>query len=243
MTEKHVYISTPSGSGKPVAAYFKSLAETEALLSDRGWRASYDLHCGDIYIQSARNHMLARFADSGASHNFMIDDDISWKAEDFLAILEMPEDFVFATYRLKNEDMSEDYPIGVHCDGFGRPIVSKNGLLPCSVGPTGFMRITAQVVEDLMDAYPNQRYTQWDRLGIKAIRLHDMFPQGARGGKWWGEDAAFCNLYSGLIKQIWCAPNITLTHHDRQNGKEYVGNYHEYLLRLSREQAAAKAVA
>ena len=67
-------------------------------------------------------------------------------------------------------------------------------------------------------AYPGQRYV-CDESG----EMYDLFPQGVHGGRWVGEDFAFCRLWREIGGEMWVQCNISFTHAGRH------GNFMHYL--------------
>lgn len=84
------------------------------------------------------------------------------------------------------------------------------------------MRIKREVIEKLIEAYPGQHYKVYED-GKETAEGVDLFPQGVHGGRWVGEDYAFCRLWRDIGGTMWVKPDIDFTH------AGFDGNYHHFL--------------
>lgn len=222
----HIFFATPAYRGIWCKQFIESLEATVDHLALLGHTTTFNLLTGSCYVQSARNELAQRFLDSGADVLFFLDDDVSWCPEDVLTLLETPGDVVAGIYPKKCQET--DFPVVIHTDGDGFPLVRQDGCIAATGLPTGFMRITRVAIEQLRAAYPGQRFDDYQD-GEKVGECYDLFPQGVHNGRWYGEDFAFCNLWAALGGSLWVVPDLTLTHH-ATDGTQYVGNYHQFLL-------------
>lgn len=108
--------------------------------------------------------------------------------------------------------------------------------------PAGFLKITAKGVDRFLEHYPHLRMN-WEGDG----RNVDLFNHGVHNGVWFGEDFAFCRNWLGLGGDIWCIPDLNLTHNSRgywdkngyHEGEKFPSNYHRYLLNYKPEEKKA----
>lgn len=225
------YMGLVDEGGKPrCEPFMKSLVATIDLCEKAGHEVvpiEQSLLMGCCYIQVVRNELVKAFRDSKADVLFFLDDDMSWKPEDALKLIEMPDLIVAGAYRYKTD--MEDYPIVIHSDDAGRANVRESdGAIHGSQVPTGFLRIRKEAIELLCVKHADRAYFKREN-GAKREGYIDLFPQGLEDGQWVGEDYAFCRLWERMGGEIWVVPDMTLSHHGR--GVEYSGNYHEYLMR------------
>ncbi len=227
---KRVFFGVPSYRGLWCPQFADSLEATVNLCTDRGHTPMFSLLTGNCYVQAARNELVAKFMESGADVLFFLDDDVSWKADDALRLIEMTDEGVAGIYPKKGEP--QDYPVVIHTQPETHyPVVRPDGCISASGLPTGFLRITRSVIEQLQGAYPGQRYTVYED-GEPVGEKYDLFPQGVHAGRWYGEDFAFCNLWTGMEGEMWVVPDIDLVHHSQD--KQYPGNYHRFLMEQPR---------
>lgn len=215
----HVFIATPSYAGKFCEQYIDSLEATASEIDRLGWKSSVSVIRGDCYVQRARNSLVAEFMRTDATDLFFLDDDLGWPADAFVRLVSMPDPVVFGAYPFKR--VEEGYPVVIHTDESGIPMGRSDGCIHASGAPTGFLRIKRHVIQMLQDANPELAYDDDGKT------VYDLFPQGVKNGRWWGEDFAFCNLWTALGGYIWCVPDIDFVHVGK---KPFYGNYHKFLM-------------
>ena len=207
--------------------FLDSLNATGRLLKSKGYEANKGAVFCDPYIQKARNNLVHQFLETDNDIFFFIADDVAFKPEDALRIIEVPGDIVVGVYRTKEK--RENYPVDIVRDLKGFPVTREDGCIAARRVQTGFMRVHRRVFENIILKYPGLSY-----YGIKDNEKidvrHDFFPQGVHKHVWLGEDYAFCELWRGIEGQIWIVPDIDLTHYEGDKG--YKGNYHKYLKSL-----------
>lgn len=166
--------------------------------------------------------MLGKALEAKADIIVFIDDDLEWEPRDMVKLLKTPGDVVGGTYRFKQE---EERYMGVFMSRKdGRPMVRQDGCFRADRLPAGFLKVTSIAVELFSRAYP--------QLVLHAEKPPsvDLFNHGAHKGMWWGEDYTFCRRYREKCGDVWCIPDLNLTHHDRKGGV-YPGNFHKFMLK------------
>ena len=207
--------------------FIDSLNSAGRLLKEHGYTPNKGAEFCDPYIQKARNCLVKQFLDSDNDIFFFVADDLEFKPEYVLKLIETPGDIVAGAYRTKKEP--QQYPVRINQDINGRPITRKDGCISAKWVQTGFLRIRRKVFERIILEYPGLAY-YGIKDGKKINVSHDFFPQGVKGHTWIGEDYAFCDLWGGIGGEIWIVPDLDLTHYD--GDIPYFGNYHEYLKKL-----------
>lgn len=139
----NVMIGTPIGH-RPSASYTLALAATVHSLARFG--IAYQLHLlqGNCHVDDVRNEIIRDFLESGCTELFFIDDDVGWRPQSFLRLLEVPGDIVAGVYCHRSD--GETYPFH---PGEGLREANADGLYPMPKVPTGFMRIRRPVLEAL----------------------------------------------------------------------------------------------
>ena len=79
-----------------------------------------------------------------------------------------------------------------------------NGLGELQGVGLGFVLVKREVFERLIAAYPER----W----IEDEQLYDLFPTGAVGGRYEGEDIGFCRLWRDCGGDVWVDPSVRLQH-------------------------------
>ena len=211
-----VAFCTPSLAGL-TEPYKRSLAASVPVLNQAGIQDGLALQFKNSYISNAMANLFAAGYEWGAEVFVHIDYDLSWEPEDLLRLIRTPGDVVGGTYRFKSEP--EEYMGVIRTDEQHKPIVRDDGCIHAVWLPTGFIKITRKAYEKFGESYPHLKF------GEKHV---DLFNHGAYGGVWWGQDAAFCRNWNDIRGEVWCVPDLNLTHWDGE--KPFRGNYHEFLL-------------
>ena len=215
------FIATPTYSGVLSLGYVESLFAGLGNLSEAGHTALVRFLPGNCYIALARNQMVSQFMETDCTDLIFIDDDVSFDADGLSKLLSHDVDIVGGVYPMKTKEEG-NYPVRLLCDDVGRPKVS-GGLISCDGLPTGFMRIRRNVIEKMMEFYPEREFKD-----SRTENTHfDLFACERENGVWWGEDFRFCQLAIRAGFSLWCEPNITFKHH---GSKAWEGNYHEFLM-------------
>lgn len=174
--------------------------------------------------------MLGKALRWGAEQIVFLDDDVSFRPQDLLTIIQAVGPVVGGTYRYKIDE--EKYMGKPILGPRGHPMVrSTDGAVEMLCLPAGFLRVTRDFVERVMDTYPALMITADGNRNV------DLFNHGAYGGVWFGEDYAFSRRCNEMDVPIWCPPDMQLDHHAKD--AVFHGNYHRYLLTYKPEQKAA----
>lgn len=222
MQDPLVVICTPT-IRQPHPAYLDAMEASVADMEAHGIRHQFVAEIGSPYISCARATMLRKALDAKADVVVFIDHDLSWDPEDLRLLIKTEGDVVAGTYRFKIPE--ESYMGTVHVAGpEDRPqIRESDGAIRAKLMPAGFLKITKRGVHRFMGAYPELCF------GPKFALSVDLFNHGAWEGLWWGEDYAFSRRWTEMGENIWCVPNLNLTHHE--GGIAYPGNFLDYFMR------------
>jgi glycosyltransferase involved in cell wall biosynthesis len=215
-----VVLATPTVE-RPHPAYVNSMDESVKALDAAGMDASMVLEIGNPYISCARAEMLRKALDARADVIVLIDHDLSWRPQDLVTLIQTNGDVIAGTYRFKED--AESYMGRCYPNRENTVISRPDGCVKMSCVPAGFLKVTPDAIDRFMTAYPNLVY------GKKWHPYVDLFNHGAFGGLWFGEDYAFSRNWNDLGGEIWCIPDLDLTHHS--SDKAFPGNFHQYLLR------------
>ena len=206
---------------RPYQACLDSLKASLPLIQEAGWDEGMVTEVGNPYISAARSCMLRKALDTKADVIVFIDHDLSWEPEDLLKLIETDGDWVAGTYRFKKDE--EAYMGVIDDDKNALPVTRADGCIRATRVPAGFLKITKSTVNRFMSAYPDLCYGPKYNLSV------DLFNHGAHKGAWWGEDYSASRNWIDCGGEIWIVPDLNISHHSPE--KEYVGNFHEFLLR------------
>lgn len=213
---------------QPHPKYLEALEASVPALDAEGWEHVVNYEIGSPYISHARSKMLRRALDAKADVIVFIDHDLSWTPESLVKLIKTPGWMVAGTYRYKISDRqlaeSDDpcpYMGRLLPTHDGRPWVREDGAIKAQWMPAGFLKVTHEAVDLMMRRHPELIY------GPLWAPYFDLFNHGARNGTWFGEDYAASQRWIEAGKDLWCVPDLDLTHWD--DNEPYVGNYHFWL--------------
>lgn len=213
-TTKKVVFCVPTMT-RPFQQTLDSLRDSIPEIVAAGWDEGMVSEIGCPYISCARATMLRKALTAKATQIIFIDHDVSWTKGAVLKLLETPGDVVAGTYRFKYD--KEEY-MGKMSGPY--PTVRADGCIKMIGIPAGFLRVSRTAIMRLMRAYPELVFGPLD---------FDLFNHGAFEGAWWGEDYAFCRRWMAIGGNVWCVPDLDITHHTTE--KAYPGNFHMYMRR------------
>lgn len=206
---------------KPYQQTLDSLAASVPLLDAAGFEHVMVSEVGSPYISCARATMLRKALDAKCDVVVFIDHDLSWRPADLLKLIQTEGDVVAGVYRFKHDKV--EFMGAPFVGEKGRPLVrEEDGCIQMHSIPAGFLKVTRACVQRFMAAYPHLVF------GDPLSPSVDLFNHGAHEGQWWGEDYAFARNWRDCGGDVWCVPDLELTHHTRDAA--YPGNFHEYLL-------------
>lgn len=213
-----IVLATPCYGGQVVAPFMHGVVDTHVLCErNRIPLVMMTLHSESL-VQRARNHLVARFLASKASHLVFIDADIGFTGQSVLRLVGHDLDVVAAPYR-KKDRAKVDWALNVH-GGETAEMDPRTGVFQCRHVATGFLCIKRRVLETLYDRHPEWHYRLAPTEGEPGpwrdmlSSIFDCFrwpdtPDGAYLSEDWG----FCHRAEAEGFKIWCDPGIILQHY------------------------------
>ena len=185
-------------------SYVFAIQQSREHLHRLGFKTAYYLLAGNCHVDDARNSIVQEFLASDCTDLVFLDADVSWEPEDLARLCRYEVDLVGAVYPYRREEVTdENLPVQM-VPGKVEPRV--DGLIEVAGLPTGFMRISRNVLEIL--ARSASKY--FGRTGISEIPI--LFERTFDAGVRWGGDLAFCAKWRAEGGSVWAAPEITLGH-------------------------------
>jgi hypothetical protein len=180
----------------------------------------YTLPVSDCaWIGHARAALTAKFMISGATHLLMIDNDVSWKAEDVLRMLTHDVPFVGA---IQADRKRGTFFVGRRRGGeddewIGGKYDEVTQLLACERLSAAFNLIRRDCIERLMEAHPHlqaHKSAKWFMKNDVAAQpyFYGFWEQRIVDGDWPGEDHAFCDRMIDAGIPVFVDPWIELGH-------------------------------
>lgn len=200
-------IATPAFDGKTHVPYAISLAETCCLLQKNHIGVDFRIVSSGSLLCAERNRLIRSFLDSDCTHMLCIDSDLGWPAQAVIALLQKREHFIAGCYPARIEksflfrpSLNEDQSLVVN---------KEKGLVQMEYIPAGFMLLSREMLQKMVDDYPDRKFTPKDP---NAHWGHALFNTEVQDGEFWGEDYVFCRLARQSGFQIWVDPMIQFNH-------------------------------
>lgn len=217
-------------------AYMFSILRLVMFLKDQGISATLFPITFESLVPRARNAAVAHFRVSDCSHLVFIDSDIEFQPEDVLRLVQAGESVVCGAYPQKwlhVEKMKAVFGLepvpenplalctvqSVHLASTASTDGAPAGILEATYATTGFLSIRREVIERLMEAYPQRRYTNdidgYGGGGAEGAYFYNLFcteihPTTKR---YESEDYGFSRLWTAIGGKIYVVPDLSLKHH------------------------------
>lgn len=244
-TKPCVLIATPCYGGQLFYQYVVSLLQTIAICNSKGIRVDVTFVGNESLISRGRNYCVANFLkQSSFTHLLFIDADISWDPTAVLRLVEHDKDLVGGIYphkayywsylqnrrdeieALHSKEYNKNVPKDIHLrhNLLKYNIVIdeqcekgiKNNLVEVSRIATGFMMIKRNVIEKMIEAYPETKYNP-DTLG-DATNPDDfkyyyaLFDCEVKNQQYLSEDWMFCDRWRKCGGKIYADITLPLSH-------------------------------
>tara|TARA_R110000796_G_scaffold203024_4_gene319329 strand:- start:2164 stop:3414 length:1251 start_codon:yes stop_codon:yes gene_type:complete len=200
-TGQKVCIATTSYDN-PTANYTFSIQNSREALHNAGIQTAYYLLQGNCHVDDSRNRIMQEFLLSDCTELVFLDSDVSWQAADLVKLCQYDEELIGAVYPFKRPDKKGDMPV--------RMMPGKNaanGLLEVEGLPTGFLRMSRNVIETVANLSES-----FNGNNGHATETPLMFQRTLIDGTRWGGDLNFCNLWRETGGRVMCDPEIKLGH-------------------------------
>jgi len=226
-----VFIATPCFGGLVSQHYMQSVISLIQFASKANFDAALALLGHDSLITRSRNTLVSQFLNTpGATHLLFIDADISFEAAQVYEMLRFDQEFVAGIYPLKVIDWSnpalkraatgreafQTAPllyVGSLCDGNESERDGRFATAIYSGG--GFMLLKRQVIERMIAAYPECRYSSVHAYSnAKTAESYALFECmiDKDTGAYVSEDFGFCQKWRDIGGKIWLDTEGKLTH-------------------------------
>ncbi len=217
-----ICVATPVYDGKMPVRTMNCLFTELSLAIGVGDTLMINCLSSSAGIAQARNQLATEFMNSKFDRLVFLDSDITWNPGDLIKLAHHDVDFVGGGYRYKRNP--EQYPIAwlPDPDKKGLP-VTKKGLLGVQGLPTGFLALSRNVFQTMLDKYPDRDLTIQN-----GHKCHAFFQMPFVDGHLYGEDLYFCRDWIESGGKIFLDPDISLTHWDF-NPTPYGGNVGAFL--------------
>ena len=202
--KKHVLIAMATWDGFPWIATTKSLISMIPELLNAGIVFSFVDLTGNPMVGMARSLLLGSFMENEqATHILFVDDDVAWPVGAVSRIVSHDVDVVGGVYPRRFD------PPGYVVRPLDQIEVTKDGLAEVEGLAGGFLCITKECIEQMIEAYPECEFKA-ERYASK--KGYELFSIGRKGDEFWGEDYEFCRKWRAIGGKCWADTAIPFIH-------------------------------
>lgn len=214
LRDNNIFFATPCYGGLITDQFFLSMFKTTQTLIQHGINFRITTLRNESLISRARNILTAMFLESNCTHLMFIDADIEWEQDAIIRMLAMDKDLIAGAYPKKT--LPIDYAINLKfVDEARKQVRVENGAVEVLDASTGFFLIKRNVIEKMIESYPELFYVNDSSIDPKYNKycysffdtIHD--PDDNR---YLSEDYTFCRRWQKIGGEIWLDPNTKLNH-------------------------------
>ena len=214
-----IFVGTPVHSDESIH-YTQALIEFQKECFQKKLKVSFHLIKSSLVTQG-RNLCVAGFLESKATHLLFIDSDIYFQGKSIFTMLKANKDIISVPYPLKTlmwdkafKKMQEgkikspdDIRRSLHTYPMKVPdannIKLNKGVMEVTDSPTGCMLIKREVIEKMIEKYPDKQIVQKTVINGQYVNKPNMWNffdtlHDPKEKTYNGEDFAFCKLWRDL---------------------------------------------
>lgn len=210
------FLATPAYSGLS-GDYVQSLFSSQAKLLDQGISCDLELMTENCHVDDGRNMLVRDFLETDCEMLVFLDTDIAWNADDLVKLIKSDRDIVAGIYPLKK--VGQGYPVKLF-EGIQQ--AEDDGLLEVYSVPTGFLKITRKVIEDLVKVSSGYK-AEGDTK--QSLEIPIIFERTLEDGNRWGGDYTFCRKAKALGYKIYIDPEMEFKHFGENVWSGCIGDY------------------
>jgi hypothetical protein len=242
LRQNKLFVATPMYGGMAHGLYMKSSLDLQNIMNKYGIECKFSFLFNESLITRARNYLVDEFLRSNCTHMLFLDSDISYSAQDIIALLALDKEVIGAPYPKKainwrniieaikkNPDIEVDEVqklVGDYVFNVVKGTKSFSVTEPLEVMEigTGYMLIKREVFDKMKEAYPQIHYKP-DHVGQKNFDgsryIHAYFDTvidykdsitGGGSDRYLSEDYMFCQMWRKIGGQIFLCPWMKTQH-------------------------------
>lgn len=219
---KKVMVAIPAYTGVVHMGTMRSLMTDLIGLIKRGDQFTLVDDIGNALIADCRGIIATKFYHSDCDELIFIDSDVAWEEGALLKLVDYPVDLCAGIYPTRTEPIK----YCVHWLQERKELWAdpNTGLLEVEAVPTGFMKISRNCITKMIEAYPQQYYSDATEDNLY-WPLFEHYVDQDKGWKY-GEDYSFCYKWRKINGQVWVDPELTMGH---IGNKLFEGNLGKFL--------------
>ena len=240
-----VLIATPCYGGMTNSNFMLSMTMLYRLIGHEALDFTSVTIANESLITRARNGIVSTFIEKDFTHLFFIDADIGFKHIDVFRLLLKKKDVITGAYPMKTIDWEKTVGSSSWEEAQRRsihyvinPVKEENnevrivdGLIKVLDAGTGFMCISKEAIDQIIDAYGEEIMYLKDSVSVDdtgkvshikepAYAIFDTsIEQGSN--RYLSEDYTFCRRWQSIGGDIWLDPSVILDHYGAYAYKGY----------------------
>ena len=243
-----LFVATPVHSEVSIH-YTQALIEFQQECFKKKLKVSFHLIKSSLVTQG-RNLSVAGFLESKATHLLFIDSDIYFQGKSIFSMLKADKHIISVPYPLKTlmwdkafQKMQEgriksadDIRRALHTYPMKVPDVNNinlnKGVIEVTDSPTGCMLIKREVIEKMIEKYPDKEIVQKTVINGKYVNKPNMWNffdtlHDPKEKTYNGEDFAFCKLWRDIGGKCYAFVNDAIVHVGEH---QYQGKFYDELI-------------
>jgi hypothetical protein len=243
LRKERIFIATPCYGGQLTEAYFRSTIRLLTFCNQHQIPVAFGTIANESLVTRARNVLVAYFLQSNFTRLMFIDADIEYQVEDVIKLIAHNKDVAVGAYpkkgvnwqRIRDSVKQTDGPLDDKAiASFGsdyainfkflnreaKQIAIENGLIRLHDGATGFMMIKREVIDQMIEKYPELKYNNDlntpPELNPHFYAFFDTMID-PKDKRYLSEDYTFSRRWQDIGGEIWLDPSISLNHYGSFN--------------------------
>ncbi len=243
LRKERIFIATPCYGGQLTEAYFRSTIRLLTFCNQHQIPVAFGTIANESLVTRARNVLVAYFLQSNFTRLMFIDADIEYQVEDVIKLIAHNKDVAVGAYpkkgvnwqRIRDSVKQTDQPLDDKAiASFGsdyainfkflnreqKQIAIENGLIRLHDGATGFMMIKREVIDKMIEKYPELKYNNDlntpPELNPHFYAFFDTMID-PKDKRYLSEDYTFSRRWQDIGGEIWLDPSISLNHYGSFN--------------------------
>ena len=203
---KSIMLAMPCYSAKVHFATMRSILLDSINIIGRGDKFCIAEDIGNSDIAGSRGALFAAFVRSDCNTLVFVDDDVFWNPGALLQLIDYPVDVVGGIYPKKQEPLAWPFKIEEKEE---YPTDPETGLIEVLGLPGGFLKISKDCANKMIEAYPRQT--------LRSVSEHTQFwplfdPYEMPDGNRLSEDFSFCQRWIDIGGKVWANLEFELGH-------------------------------
>lgn len=213
-------IGSPTYGYKCYTPFAEALIRLEKISKENDLEIEYKFIYQESLITRARNTIVSFFLRSDCTHLIFIDSDIDFHPEDVIKLIKHNKDVVVGAYPLKHlhkiDGKSEQACFNYSVNLLNETTKVENNLIEIEYGATGFMMIRRNVIESMIQNYPEFQYI--NDVAINGEYKNEVYYSlfdciiDMETKRYLSEDYTFCKRWRDMKGHIFMDITVNLSH-------------------------------